>query len=39
MDLIFDRGDARRPKGHALVYFRVDTEPDILYATYVVILP
>ena len=39
MDLIFDRGDARRPRGHALVYFRVDTEPDILYATYVVILP
>ncbi len=39
MDLTFDRGDFRRPRGHALVYFRVDTEPDRLYATYVVILP
>lgn len=39
MDLQFDRGDYLRPKGHALVYFRVDTEPDLLYATYVVILP
>ncbi len=39
MDLQFDRGDYLRPRGHALVYFRVDTEPDLLYATYVVILP
>ena len=39
MDLTFDRGDNRRPKGHALVYFRVDTEPDRVYATYVVTLP
>ena len=39
MDLTFDRGDYRRPKGHALVYFRVDTEAGQLYATYVVILP
>ncbi len=39
MELTFERGDAQRPKGHALVYFRVDTEPDTLYATYMVILP
>lgn len=39
MDLTFDRGDYRRPKGHAVVYFRVDTEPDRVYATYVVTLP
>ena len=39
MDLIFDRGDSQNPRGHALLYFRVDTEPDIVYATYVVTLP
>ena len=39
MDLIFDRGDPQNPRGHALLYFRVDTEPDIVYATYVVTLP
>ena len=39
MDIIFERGDRQRPKGHALAYFRVDTEPDQVYATYVVTLP
>jgi hypothetical protein len=39
MDLNFDRGDPLNPKGHALLYFRVDTEPDTVYATYVVTLP
>jgi hypothetical protein len=39
MDLTFQRGDATRPKGHALAFFRVDTEPDKVYATYVVVLP
>ena len=39
MNLAFDRGDPQRPKGHALVYFRVTTEPDQVYATYVVTLP
>ncbi len=39
MDLIFERGDPQNPKGHALLYFRVDTEPDKVYATYVVTLP
>ena len=39
MDLTFDRGDQYRPKGHALLYFRVTTEPDTVYATYVVTLP
>ncbi|MDE2843195.1 MAG: hypothetical protein OXN21_07430 [Chloroflexota bacterium] len=39
MDLTFERGNAQRPKGHALVYFRVDTEPDKLYASYIVVLP
>src|SRR5919106_4907430 len=39
MDLNFERGDSQRPKGHALIYFRVNTEPDKVYATYVVTLP
>ena len=39
MDLSFDRGDPQNPKGHALLYFRVDTEPDKVYTTYVVTLP
>ena len=39
MDITFERGDQARPKGHALAYFRVDTEPDRVYATYVVTLP
>ena len=39
MDLTFERGDPEHPKGHAVLYFRVDTEPDKVYATYVVTLP
>ena len=39
MDLVFDNGDSQHPKGHALLYFRVDTEQDKVYATYVVTLP
>ena len=39
MDIKFDRGSPQHPKGHALAYFRVSTEPDKVYATYVVVLP
>ena len=39
MDLIFEQGNSGRPKGHALVYFRVDTEPGKVYASYIVVLP
>lgn len=39
MDLTFERGDPRAPKGHAVLYFRVNTEPDKVYATYVITLP
>jgi hypothetical protein len=39
MDITFERGDPQRPKGHALLYFRVSTEPDKVYATYLVTLP
>ena len=39
MDLTFEKGTPQHPKGHALLYFRVDTEPENVYATYVVTLP
>ena len=39
MDLNFEIGDPGRPRGHAILYFRIDTEPDSVYATYVVTLP
>ena len=39
MDLYFDRGQENSPSGHALLYFKVDTEPDKVYASYIVTLP
>ncbi len=39
MELTFDLGNPQQPRGHALLYFRVSTEPDKVYATYVVALP
>ncbi len=39
MDLYFDRGQEGSPAGHALLYFKVDTEPDKVYASYIVTLP
>ena len=39
MDLTFEIGNPQQPRGHALLYFRVSTEPDIVYATYLVALP
>ncbi len=37
--MIFDLGDPINPKGHALVYFTVSTEPEKVYSSYIVILP
>ncbi|MXZ91434.1 MAG: hypothetical protein F4Z05_08165 [Chloroflexi bacterium] len=39
MDIQFEIGDPLRPRGHALLYYRVDTEPDHVYGTYIVTLP
>lgn len=39
MALQFEIGDPTRPRGHALLYYRVDTEPDHVYGTYIVTLP
>ena len=38
MQLVFERGEAQRPKGHALIYFR-DSDGAGVLATYVVIPP
>ena len=39
MDIVFERGTEEKPKGHALLYFRGSSDPDELWATYLVILP
>lgn len=39
MDLRFDRGDPRQPKGHALVYFQGSQDAAQVLATYLVVLP
>lgn len=39
MDLTFERGDAVRPKGHAIVYVRDSSDRASIAATYVIILP
>lgn len=39
MLLTFERGDAQRPKGHALLYFRSWTDPSALFATYLIVPP
>lgn len=39
MDIHFERGDPQKPKGHALACFRTSSEPDKVYATYIIVLP
>jgi hypothetical protein len=39
MDVSFDIGDPQKPRGHALAYFRTRSEPDKVYATYIIVLP
>jgi hypothetical protein len=39
MMLEYHIGDSTRPKGHALIYFRDGSNPDLVGASYVVILP
>ena len=39
MELDFERGDADRPSGHAMVYFRDSNDHDSIGVTYIVILP
>jgi hypothetical protein len=39
MTLEYHLGDSSNPKGHALIYFQDGTNPDLVGASYVVILP
>ncbi|MDA1257116.1 MAG: hypothetical protein O3C10_04640 [Chloroflexi bacterium] len=39
MDLKFENGDPNAPRGHALVYFRDTANPELVAATYLILLP
>jgi hypothetical protein len=39
MQLAFERGDPKRPRGHAVVYFRATSDPSMILASYVVVPP
>ena len=39
MDISFERGSHEEPKGHALLYFLSSSDPDELWASYIIVLP
>jgi len=39
MQLAFERGDPKRPSGHAVVYFRATSNQETILASYVVVPP
>ena len=39
MDLVFEKGTKEEPKGHAFLYFRNSSDPEEIWATYLVMLP
>ena len=39
MQLAFQRGDPKQPRGHAVVYFRASSDPGTILASYVVVPP
>jgi hypothetical protein len=39
MQLAFERGDPKRPRGHAVVYFRATSDRNMILASYVVVPP
>ena len=39
MDFSFVRGEASKPKGHALAYFTANDNSSQLFATYIIVLP
>jgi hypothetical protein len=39
MQLAFERGDPKQPRGHAVVYFRATSDPSTILASYVVVPP
>ena len=39
MLLEFEIGELKKPKGHAMVYFRLENEPNEILAAYIIVLP
>ena len=39
MDIVFENGTREKPKGHAFLFFRNASNPDEVYASYLVLLP
>ena len=39
MDLVFDRGSNDSPRGHAFIFFRNSSDPEEIWASYLVMLP
>ena len=39
MDIVFEKGDAHKPRGHALLYFTSSIDAHEVWATYMIILP
>ncbi|MDA1349557.1 MAG: hypothetical protein O3A47_11945 [Chloroflexi bacterium] len=39
MDIVFDKGSSEKPRGHAFLFFRSSTDPDEIWASYLVMLP
>lgn len=39
MQLAFERGDPKQPRGHAVVYFRATSDSNMILASYVIVPP
>lgn len=39
MELVFERGESARPRGHAILYFRNSADNEEIWATYLMALP
>jgi hypothetical protein len=39
MEIQFERGDPQRPRGHALLFARSTSDPEVVLSTYCVVLP
>ncbi len=39
MDIVFDKGSSEKPRGHAFLFFRSSSDPDEIWASYLVMLP
>ena len=39
MDIVFEKGSREKPRGHALLYFKSSSDPQEIWASYLVVLP